>query len=171
VLVWVAMGAMWFCGLASVTSNSRMLFAFARDGGPPLASRLASVSPRFRTPAWAVWVCVAIAFLLAVWGRAYSVIVSISTIGLYASYGIPIWLALRARRVGRCESGPFSLGRLSSPIGVAALVWVAFITVLFVLPPNERTGYTFAGLLALLAVAWVTWARRDFPGPRLNSGG
>ena len=28
-------GAMWFCGLASVTSNARMLFAFARDGGLP----------------------------------------------------------------------------------------------------------------------------------------
>jgi len=30
-LVWLAVGAMWFCGLASVTSNSRMLYAFARD--------------------------------------------------------------------------------------------------------------------------------------------
>src|SRR5262249_55400264 len=34
-LVWIVLGAMWFCGLASVTSNSRMLFAFARDGGLP----------------------------------------------------------------------------------------------------------------------------------------
>jgi amino acid transporter len=170
-LVWMVIGAMWFCGLSAVTSNSRMLFAFARDGGPPLASRLASVSPRFRTPAWAVWVCVAIAFLLAVWGRAYSVIVSISTIGLYASYGLPIWLGWRARRQGRCETGPFSLGRFSSLINIAALVWVVFITILFVLPPNERTGYTFAVLLALLAVAWVAWARKAFPGPRLNSSG
>ena len=49
-LVSVAMAAMWFCGLSSVTSNSRMLFAFARDGGLPLAKRLARVSPRFRSP-------------------------------------------------------------------------------------------------------------------------
>ena len=81
-MVWMVIGAMWFCGLSSVTSNSRMLFAFARDGGPPLAERLAQVSDRFRTPTWAVWACVVIAFALALWGRAYSVIVSISTIGL-----------------------------------------------------------------------------------------
>jgi amino acid transporter len=48
-LVWVAMGAMWFCGLASITSNSRMLFAFARDGGLPGSSSLSRVSPRYRT--------------------------------------------------------------------------------------------------------------------------
>ena len=34
-LVWLVLGAMWFCGLASVTLNSSMLFAFARDGGLP----------------------------------------------------------------------------------------------------------------------------------------
>lgn len=168
-LVWMVIGAMWFCGLSAVTSNSRMLFAFARDGGPPLSAQLASVSPRYRTPSWAVWACVVTAFALAVWGDAYSVIVSISTIGLYASYGLPIWLAWRARRAGRCEQGPFTLGRFSSLVNIVALVWVGFITVLFVLPPNERTGYTFAGLVALLGVGWVGWARNDFRGPRLNS--
>ena len=58
-LVWLAMGAMWFCGLASVTSNSRMLFAFARDGGLPAASLLARVSPRWKSPFVAVWVSAA----------------------------------------------------------------------------------------------------------------
>src|SRR5262249_17771755 len=29
--IWMLMGAMWFCGLGSITTNSRMLFAFARD--------------------------------------------------------------------------------------------------------------------------------------------
>src|SRR5262249_25925539 len=100
-LSWIVIGAMWFCGLSSVTSNSRMLSAFARDGGPPGSAWLKQVSPRFSTPAWAVWSCVATAFLLAIWSDAYSVIVSISTIGLYAAYGLPIWLAWRARRQGR----------------------------------------------------------------------
>ena len=81
-LVWMVIGAMWFCGLSSVTSNSRMLFAFARDGGAPLSAALARVSDRHRTPAVAIWVCVATAFVLEVWSRGYSVIVSISTIGL-----------------------------------------------------------------------------------------
>src|SRR5207248_1255437 len=49
-LVGLAMLAMWFCGLSSVTSNSRMLFAFARDGGLPFSGYVSRVSPRFRSP-------------------------------------------------------------------------------------------------------------------------
>jgi amino acid transporter len=165
VLGWLVIGAMWFCGLSSVTSNSRMLFAFARDGGPPGAHYLRQVSRQHSTPAWAVWTCVAIAFVLAIWSDAYSVIVSISTIGLYAAYGLPIFLAWRARRAGRCARGPWTLGRWSSMVNLAALVWIVFITVLFVLPPNGRAGTTFAGLLVFLAIYYFAWARTRFEGP------
>ena len=164
-MIWMVMGAMWFCGLSSLTSNSRMLFAFARDGGPPGATYLARVSDRFRTPGWAIWACVAIAFALAIWSRVYSVIVSISTIGLYAAYGLPIWLAWRARRRGVEVRGPWHLGRWSSAINLAALGWIAIITVLFMLPPNLRTGYTFAALVAALAIYDLAWARTRFAGP------
>ena len=127
-LVWMVIGAMWFCGLSSVTSNSRMLFAFARDGGAPLSSQLARVGDRYRTPAVAIWVTVATAFVLALWSRAYSVIVSISTIGFYVSYGIPIFLALRARRAGRLGRGPWHIGRWSTAANTVAIVWIAFTT-------------------------------------------
>lgn len=164
-LVWTVIGAMWFCGLSSVTSNSRMLFAFARDGGAPGSRWLARVSERHRTPAVAIWCCVATAFALAIWSRAYNVIVSISTIGFYASYGIPIVLALWARRHGRLERGPWHVGRWSSTVNVAATVWIAFISVLFMLPPNLLTLYTFAGTLALLTIYYWAWAARHFDGP------
>ena len=71
-LVWVAVLAMWFCGLSSVTSNSRMLFAFARDGGLPFSRQVAAVSERYRSPHVAVWVSAAAAFVVAIWARAYS---------------------------------------------------------------------------------------------------
>jgi amino acid transporter len=160
--------AMWFCGLASVTSTSRMLYAFARDGGVPASARLAKVSARFSTPHIAVWVCITISFALAVWGRAYSVIVSISTIGLYGSYALPIWAAQRARRRGWQPSGPFRL-RASKLVGRIALAWIAVITVLFVLPPNQRTGYTFGALLLLLVVGDLAWARHHFRGPAVSA--
>jgi amino acid transporter len=142
-----------------------MLFAFARDGGPPGSRLLKRVSPRFATPAWAVWTCVAIAFVLAIWSDAYSVIVSISTIGLYAAYGLPIYLGWRARRQGHYVTGPWNLGRWAALVNVVALVWIAFITVLFVLPPNVRAGTTFAGLLAFLVLYYVAWAHSRFTGP------
>jgi amino acid transporter len=164
-LVWIVIAAMWFCGLSSVTSNSRMLFAFARDGGAPGSRWLARVSTRHRTPAYAVWTCIGIAFVLALWSRAYSVIVSISTIGFYVSYGIPIALALVVRRRGSLERGPWHLGRWSHAANLVAVTWIAFICILFVLPPNLLTLYTFAATLVLLLGYDLLWARRKFVGP------
>jgi amino acid transporter len=164
-LVWMVIGAMWFCGLSAVTSNSRMLWAFARDGGAPWSGALARVSERHRTPAVAIWVCVATAFALAIWSSAYNVIVSISTIGFYVSYGLPVVLALRARRGGWLERGPWNVGRWSTVVNGIAVCWIAFISVLFVLPPNQLTGYTFAGALGLLGVYYFAWARTKFEGP------
>src|SRR5207253_851263 len=96
----MVIGAMWFCGLASLTSNSRMLFALARDGGVPASRAIARVGERYQTPHVAVWTCVAVAFLLALWSGTKNVIASISTIGLYASYALPLVAAERAWRRG-----------------------------------------------------------------------
>jgi amino acid transporter len=165
-LVWVAMLAMWFCGLSSVTSNSRMVFAFARDGGLPFSRQLARVSDRFRSPHVAVWVSAAAAFAVALWANAYSAMVALSTIALYASYGLPIWAGLRARRSGRWHSfGPWNLGRWSGAVNAAALLWICALTVLFVLPPNQLAGYTFFAVLLALAAYWVLWMRPRFKGP------
>jgi len=165
-LVAVAMLAMWFCGLSSVTSNSRMLFAFARDGGLPFSGYVSRVSPRFRSPHVAVWVSAAAALAVALWTPAYSAMVALSTIALYASYGVPIALGQRARKTGRwTRRGPWDLGRVSSVVNTVALAWIAVLTVLFVLPPNEVAGYTFAGLLVLLTAYWFGWRKADFRGP------
>ncbi|HVI21914.1 MAG TPA: amino acid permease [Myxococcales bacterium] len=165
-LVGIAMLAMWFCGLSSITSNSRMLFAFARDGGLPFSGLVSSVSPRFRSPHVAVWVSAAAALAVALWTPAYSAMVALSTIALYASYGVPIALGQRARRKGIWKRrGPWDLGRASSFVNTVALAWIAVLSVLFVLPPNEVAGFTFAGLLALLAVYWFLGRKADFRGP------
>jgi amino acid transporter len=161
-LVSVAMAAMWFCGLSSVTSNSRMLFAFARDGGLPFAKQLARVSPRFRSPQVAVWTSAAMALLVALWADAYSAMVALSVVALYASYGLPVLLGLRAQSRAR---GPWTLGRYSRLVNLVALAWIAVCLVLFVLPPNQLAGYTFAGCLAALHLYWRFRMRDRFAGP------
>jgi amino acid transporter len=168
-LVWIAIGAMWFCGLSSVTSNSRMLFAFARDGGLPGSVHLSKVSPRFRSPHVAVWVSVAAAFVVALWSGAYAAMVALSTLALYASYALPVLVGLLARRNGTwSHRGPWDLGRFSPLVNVVALGWCGVVMVLFVLPPNELAGYTFAGALALLTVYWVAFQRHTFVGPKVT---
>ena len=165
-MVWSILVAMWFCGLSSVTANARMIFAFARDGGLPGSKLLAEVSPKYRTPAPAVWLSVLLAFLLAVYSGAYDVIVSLSTIGLYVSYVIPVGLVLLARRKGRwSDLGPWNLGRWGGAVNAVAVLWTAVITVLFVCPPNQLTGYTFAGLSVLLTAYYFAGVRGRFKGP------
>ena len=166
-LIWSIVPAMWFCGLSSVTANARMIFAFARDRGLPGSAALAQVSPRYRTPAPAVWLSVALAFAVAVYSGAFNVITSISTIGLYVSYILPVALVLRERRRGRwTELGPWNLGRYGGWVNALALLWTGGICVLFVAPPNQLTGYTFAGLSALLAVYYFAAVRGRFLGPK-----
>ncbi len=182
VVLWVVTLAMWFCGLSCVTSTSRMIFAFSRDDGMPLSRLWARVSRRFRTPAAAVWLAAGLSFLLPCliilivaarskqldFSKLYPAVTGISTIGLYLSYGIPLWLKLRAVRQGLWNgraNGPWSLGRWSVPVNVVALLWIGFITVLFVLPPNELTGYIFGGTFALLLVFYVARVRGRFRGP------
>lgn len=169
VLVWVAVGAMWFCGLASVTSNSRMLYAFARDGGLPASKHLAKVSPKWKTPHVGIWVSVSVAFALAIFADALSVMAALSTAALYASYGLPVLLALLARKKGWPRTGPWSLGAKGAVINVIAVVWVVFMVVLMCLPPNGLAGITLLSTIVVLLAAWFGGVRKIFKGPPVTS--
>lgn len=167
ILTWAILPAMWFCGLSSVTTNARMIFAFSRDGGLPGHARWAVVDPKHRSPVAAVWLAVVLAFLIGLYAKAFTVITSLSVIGLYVSYVIPVALVLRARGRGEWKDlGPWNLGRWGGWINAGAVAWTAFITVLFVAPPNQLTGYTFAALLAFLVVYYLAAVRGTFQGPR-----
>ena len=163
--------AMWLCGLASITSMSRMWFAFARDGGMPGHTLIRRVHPRWRTPVWSIAVTCVLAVLLTVYAALYSVVVAISTTALYLAYAIPIYLNLRNRLRGRGEyttpaTAAWSLGRWSTPLNAIAVAWVACITVLFSIPPNELAGWSMALLLVFMGVYWAADARHRFQGPQ-----
>src|SRR5262249_24981804 len=59
--------AQYLCALAALTSASRMIFAFARDGGLPWSRYLGKVSSVARAPTHSIW-CTAVVgvFLTAV---------------------------------------------------------------------------------------------------------
>lgn len=169
VVLWSICGAMWLCGLSAMTSASRMVFAFSRDGGLPGHALWARVSPRFQTPANAIWGLFAAAMLITFSVSVYSAVVSIATICLYISYGLPIAARLWSRwRSHGGDTGPWSLGRWSTPVALVAVLWIAFITVVFVLPPNQQAGRVMAGLLLALAVIWFGWSRSRFEGPKYS---
>jgi amino acid permease (GABA permease) len=181
-LLLVVIVAQFFCGMASVTANSRMIYAFSRDGALPFSRVWHRLTPGTRTPANAVWLAAAGAFVLGLpylWNTtAYAAVTSIATIGLYIAYVIPTYL--RIRQGERFERGPWHLGRWSGAVGTVAVVWVLVITVLFMLPQSSPvTARTFnyapvavGVVVAFCGVWWLVSARRWFLDPaRPRAGG
>jgi amino acid transporter len=177
-LLLIAIGAQLFCGMASVTANSRMIYAFSRDGALPASELWHHINPRTRTPTRAIWLGAGGAFVLGLpylWNAtAYAAVTSIAVIGLYIAYVLPTFL--RLRQGDSFEPGPWQLGRWSRPIGTIAVVWVAFITVLFMLPTaNPITASTFnytpVAVLVVLGFAGIWWAvsaKNWFTGPKVQ---
>jgi len=169
----LALVAMWFCGLSSLTSASRTLYAFARDGGVPLSRHVAKVSRRM-TPAIAIVAAAGTSLLFVLVssrlsGGVFLLAVQVATMGLYVSYGLPIALALRARLAGKLtRRGPFSLGRASLPVAALACLWCLGVLVVASLPPNGAAGLVLAGLALVLVVAWFVRVRRTFVGPKVT---
>ena len=160
-----------------LTATSRMLFAFARDGGVPFSKHFAEVNDKWLTPVKAVWAGVALALglpslifgLMAFFPKQidfttlYPAVTGISTVALYLSYGFP--LLLRLRSGAKVEAGPWQLGKISRPVNIISIVWIGFITLLFVLPPNALTGYILGGVLLVLGIWFLLGVRGRFAGP------
>jgi amino acid transporter len=164
--------AMWFCGLSAVTWSSRTIYAFARDNGLPGSALWRRISAKHRTPAPAVWLSVVIAIAATLSSGAYAVVTSISVIGLYFSYIIPIYLAWRARgSAAETPPGPWHLGRYGWSINLVAVVWVLFITVILGIPDDMRAGKAIAALTLLLAAWYLLRERQRFTGPAWASAG
>ncbi|KAJ8548259.1 hypothetical protein K7X08_030728 [Anisodus acutangulus] len=85
--------AVFFCGMSSLTSNSRMAYAFSRDGAMPYSSFWHKVNKQ-EVPLNAVWTSAFIAFCMALTSLgslvAFQAMTSIATIGLYIAYALPI---------------------------------------------------------------------------------
>jgi amino acid transporter len=178
-LLLIVIGAQFYCGMSSVTANSRMIYAFSRDGAVPGSEFWHRINPRTRTPTNSIWFAAVGAFLLGVpylfSPVAYAAITSIAVIGLYIAYGIPILLRLLAG--AKFQRGPWHLGRWSSIVGWIAVIWIAFIAILFVLPQaapgNTILTFNFAPVAVLAVVIyaggyWLLSAKNWFKGPKVQ---
>jgi len=163
--------AMAFCGLSSVAAAGRMLFAFSRDDGLPASGWLKKVSHRYRTPANALTAIVVVSWLFTVaafivgTGTAIIIVTAISTIFLYAAYGIVIYLGATTSEWTNHRT--WSLGRWSRPIAWLSVFWVIVLMVLFSFPTSGNISWPFmVATVVLLLVYYFGWARSRFRGPQ-----
>jgi amino acid transporter len=164
--------------MSSVTANSRMIYAFSRDGAVPGHRLWHKVNKRTGTPTNSIWLATVGAFILFLPylynPNAYAAVISIAVIGLYIAYAIPIFLRLRAG--DSFQRGPWHLGRWSRPVGMVAVVWVCIISVLFILPTVfpvtlGNLNYTVVAVAAVglgTGIWWLVSARHWFRGPKVQ---
>jgi amino acid transporter len=152
-----------------------MLYAFARDDGLPASGWLKRVSHRYRTPANSLTAIVVVAWLFTIAaffvgaGTAIVIVTAISTIFLYAAYGVCIYLG--ATTSEWLNHRVWSLGRWSKLIAWVAVLWCLVLMVLFSFPTSGNISWPFmVATVVLLLVYYFGWARSRFKGPRRQGG-
>ncbi|XP_004497031.1 amino-acid permease BAT1 homolog isoform X4 [Cicer arietinum] len=137
--------AIFFCGMGTITSNSRMAYAFSRDGAMPFSSLWHKVNKQ-DVPIYAVWLSVFMSFCMALTSLgsivAFQAMVSIAVIGLYIAYALPIFFRVTLARK-HFVAGPFNLGRYGIIIGLVAVIW-------WVHEEETAKSYELHGTLRLL---------------------
>jgi amino acid transporter len=182
----------FFCTVACMTSTTRMLFAFSRDGAVPLAAYWSRLNHN-KVPVYGVIVTALIAVVLTLPALvkvdiggfptpvAFFAVVSIGVVGLYVAFAIPIYLRWRAG--DNFKPGGWTLGsryRWMAPIAVAEIV----ITSIIALLPTSNLGvpgakgfawkyvnYTPIVVIGALIFLWIAWhltAKHWFTGPKMT---
>lgn len=180
-----------FCTTACLTSCSRMMFAFSRDGAVPGAKHLAKLSKR-HTPVNGVIAAAVIAFIItlpalvkvktptgAVVPQAFYALTSIAVFGLFLAFAIPIFL--RWRKGDAFETGPWNLRGNYKWLAPLALIEIVATTIWFAMPfaPNQApwdpsfdwkfmnySPIITVGALIVLWIAWHVTAKHWFTGPK-----
>lgn len=157
--------AQYLCGLATVTSSSRMMYAFARDGGLPFSSKLRAVNEKHRTPVNAIWTASLLTLAFTIYTPVYSTITAVCVIFLYVSYAMPTIMGIYSHGRTWVKMGPFHLGALYRPLGVLSVLGVALIVIISVQPPNAKALWITLLAVAIALVVWFAFERRRFQGP------
>ncbi|XWX00452.1 hypothetical protein V2A60_008472 [Cordyceps javanica] len=169
-----------FATISVMTTSSRMIFAFARDGGLPGSKFLARVHPQLGLPLNALILTSVVVVIFGVINiastNAFSAIISAAVVTLDLSYAMPIAVnCLQGRRAlpDREWKLPTWLGWTCD---IIALSYIGITTVLFVFPPERHvTGsnmnyciVAFAIIVAISIFQWIVDGRKNYAGPRID---
>jgi len=186
----VATIGQFFCSVACMTSCTRMLYAFSRDGAVPGAQYWSKLN-HARVPVNGVMLTAVVALIITspaivtvdFFGIpspvAFTAVVSIGVVGLYLAFAIPIFLRWRAG--DSFQVGNWNLGnkyKWMAPIAVAEILITSFIAILpnnmygfptdtgFALKYVNYTPIVVGGALLALWIGWHVSAKHWFTGPK-----
>jgi amino acid transporter len=161
VVLLIAASGQFYCTTACMTSTTRMLFAFSRDGAVPGSSLWAKLNKN-KVPVNGVILAAVVAIIITlpalieinigteeapiVVPYAFSAVVSIGVIGLYLAFAIPIYYRLRAGSA--FKQGSWNLGSKWKWMAPLAIAEIVVTSIYFIMPftPAGTPGF-MRGLL------------------------
>ncbi|MCU1624509.1 MAG: amino acid permease [Frankiales bacterium] len=194
-VLFISTAGQFFCTVACMTSTTRMLFAFSRDGAVPGAKYWSKLNKN-RVPVYGVVVSAVIAVLLTAPALvkvdingapvpvAFFAVVSIGVVGLYVAFAIPIFLRWKAG--DSFTPGSWNLGRKYRWMSLVAVAEIVVTSVIALLPTSaagapwykgfgwssmKYVNYTPIVVGGALLVLWIGWhlsAKKWFTGPRMT---
>jgi len=168
-LLFVLIGlSQYLCALATVTSASRMVFAFARDGGLPWSGSLRKISSQFRTPVAAIWTVAILSVLLTIYTPIYTTLAAVCAIFIYFSYLLPVAAGLFVYRRSWTKMGPFDLKGWYPVIAVICIAGCAVLVYVGIQPPNDQALKVILGSGIAAAAIWFGLERKRFVGPPIG---
>ena len=105
---------------------------------------------------------------------AFSALMSLTTVALYASYMLPTAIMIQRRlRNDNPDFGPYTLGRYGLLINVIAILWGTFAVIFEVFPtemPVTAANMNYASVMFGSAVifslaTWFLYGGKTFQGP------
>lgn len=140
VLLMFPLGCILVCTVMIMTSASRLIWAFARDGGLPFSGWMAKVHPTLKVPVNSI---IASFVVTTVYGILYfagtsaiPAIVSSATVAMGLANAFPIFVNMCRGRKGLPKDRAF---KLSEPVALVlntvGMLFTAFTTMLFLFPP------------------------------------
>jgi amino acid transporter len=192
VVLLISTAGQFFCTMACMTSCSRMLFAFSRDGAVPGHRYFSHLSPK-RVPVYGVIAVAVISVIITlpalvkvdIGGApvpvAFYAVVSIGVIGLYWCFAIPIWQRLRMGDA--FQRGGWTLGSRYKVVSILALLDILLVSIVAFMPTSslgapwysgfawKYVNYTILVVPAAMLLLWAYWhlsVKNWFTGPKHN---
>ena len=186
----ISTAGQFFCTVACMTSTTRMLFAFSRDGAVPGGQYWSKLNAK-RVPVLGVILSALVAAILTLPALvkvdingapvpiAFFAVVSIGVIGLYVAFAIPIYYRLRAGDT--FQPGGWTLGAKYRWMCIVALIEIAVTSIIALLPTSiggapwypgfawKYVNYTVIVVPGALLLLWIYWhasVKNWFTGPK-----
>ena len=155
----------YLCGLATVTSVSRMVFSFSRDGGLPWSSTLRQINHRYRTPVAAIWASALLSIAFTIYTPVYTTLAAVCAMFIYISYLLPVAAGLFAYQRSWTTMGPFNMGAWYRPIAILCILGCGILIYVGIQPPNEKSLQILIGSGIITLCVWFGLEKRRFQGP------